>query len=140
VRVGGPEAPPTRPSADLLFAYGTLMQGYPLHGVIAGRTTYLEPGTVRGTLVDLGSYPGLVPGRGRVTGEVYRVETPELLPIVDREEGYNFERCRRLVTLVDGRRVRAWAYRYRGPRERAIPIGHGDYRRARPPLGRRSGS
>jgi gamma-glutamylcyclotransferase (GGCT)/AIG2-like uncharacterized protein YtfP len=27
--------------------------------------------------------------------------------------------------------VRAWLYRYRGPRERAVPIPHGDYRRIR---------
>ncbi|MGH7335204.1 MAG: gamma-glutamylcyclotransferase family protein [Candidatus Rokuibacteriota bacterium] len=120
--------------AELLFAYGTLMRGYPLHAVIAGRAAYVESGSVRGALVDLGQYPGLLEGKGRVVGEVYRLETPELLPVVDREEGYNFQRCRMLVTLVGGRRMRAWAYRYRGPRERATLIAAGDYRRARPPL------
>jgi len=108
------------------------MRGYPLHAVLARRATYLEPGRVRGTLVDLGRYPGLLEGRGTVVGEVYRI-TPELLPALDREEGYNFERRRALVTLAAGHRVRAWVYRYRGPRERATLIGDGDYRRARPP-------
>jgi gamma-glutamylcyclotransferase (GGCT)/AIG2-like uncharacterized protein YtfP len=50
---------------------------------------------------------------------------------VDREEGYNFVRRRTVATLADGRRVRAWVYRYRGPRERAVPIPEGDYRRLR---------
>jgi hypothetical protein len=40
------------------------------------------------------------------------------------------------VTLANGRRVRAWLYRYRGPRERSTPIHDGDYRRARPPAAR----
>jgi gamma-glutamylcyclotransferase (GGCT)/AIG2-like uncharacterized protein YtfP len=111
------------------------MRGYPLHAVIARQATYLESGSVRGTLVDLGHYPGLLEGRGTVVGEVYRVERPELLPVVDREEGYNFERCRALVRLAGGRRVRAWVYRYRGPRERVTLIPEGDYRRARPPRG-----
>ena len=112
------------------------MRGYPLHQAIAGRATFLESGSVRGMLLDLGQYPGLREGRGRVMGELYRIDTPELLPIVDREEGYNFERYRTLVTLTGGRRVRAWAYRYRGPRERATLIVDGDYRRARPPARR----
>ena len=115
----------------LLFAYGTLMRGYPLHAVIARRATFVGVGSVPGHLFDLGRYPGLVAGRGRVRGEVYRLRDPELLAAVDREEGYNFVRRRTVATLADGRRVRAWVYRYRGPRERAVPIPEGDYRRLR---------
>lgn len=111
------------------------MRGYGLHGVLAGGATYVGPARVRGTLLDLGPYPGLVEGRGAVRGEIYRLDRPELLPVLDREEGYNFERCRVLVTRPDGQRRRAWAYRYRGARERAALIEHGDYRRARPPRG-----
>jgi gamma-glutamylcyclotransferase (GGCT)/AIG2-like uncharacterized protein YtfP len=109
------------------------MRGYPLHPVLARLATYAGPGRVRGALLDLGAYPGLIEGAGAVVGEVYRIHAPELLPAVDREEGYNFERRQAVVALADGQRVRAWIYRYRGPRERAVPIAHGDYRRARPP-------
>jgi len=49
--------------------------------------------------------------------------------VLDREEGYNFLRSITIVTLARGRRARAWVYRYRGPRERAVPVPHGDYRR-----------
>jgi gamma-glutamylcyclotransferase (GGCT)/AIG2-like uncharacterized protein YtfP len=105
------------------------MRGFGLHHVLARGATCIGDGTVRGRLLDLGPYPGLVEGRGRVSGELYRLDRPELLPVLDREEGYNFERRCAAVTLPGGRRVRAWLYRYRGPRERATPIPEGDWRR-----------
>jgi gamma-glutamylcyclotransferase (GGCT)/AIG2-like uncharacterized protein YtfP len=126
------KTPARRPAASpLLFAYGTLMRGFSRHRFLVAGAAYVGAATARGTLVDLGRYPGLVEGRGRVRGEVYRLHTPELLPTLDREEGYNFVRSRATVTLASGRRARAWLYRYRGPRERAVPIPHGDYRRIR---------
>ena len=115
-----------------MFAYGTLMRGYPLHRVLAPRAAFLGGGDVRGRLLDLGRYPGLIGGAGRVRGEIYQLDDPELLPVLDREEGYNFERRRAIVTLASGRRTRAWLYRYRGSQNRAVPIPDGDYRRARP--------
>jgi gamma-glutamylcyclotransferase (GGCT)/AIG2-like uncharacterized protein YtfP len=123
-------------SKALLFAYGTLMRGYALHAVLAARATLVTTGSVRGRLLDLRGYPGLVEGAGRVSGEVYRLDDPELLARLDREEGYNFVRRRAVVLLAGGRRARAWLYRYRGPRERARVIPGGDYRAARPSPGR----
>jgi len=117
---------------DLLFTYGTLMKDYALHHVLARGARFVERGKVRGRLLDLGSYPGMVTGVGQVKGEVYRLEDPELLPVLDAEEGYNFERTRVGATLASGRHARVWVYRYRGPREGAVPILDGDYRRARP--------
>jgi gamma-glutamylcyclotransferase (GGCT)/AIG2-like uncharacterized protein YtfP len=123
------------------------MRGYPLHRVLVGRAAFVGEGRVRGMLLDLGGYPGLVDGvpdatgppragrsrtRPTVKGELYRLDDAELLATLDREEGYNFERLRADVTLADGRRSRAWVYRYRGSRARGTPIPHGDYRRARP--------
>lgn len=113
----------------MLFAYGTLMRGFALHRWLERRATFLGEGTVRGTLLSLGPYPALVNGAGRVRGELYRLDDSELLDVLDREEGYHFERRRAEVTLPDGRRRRAWLYRYRGPRERAVPIPDGDWRR-----------
>ena len=108
------------------------MRGYPLHRVLAPRAAFLGGGDVRGRLLDLGRYPGLIDGAGRVRGEIYQLDDPELLPVLDREEGYNFERRRAIVTLASGRRARAWVYRYRGRQNRAVPIPDGDYRRAHP--------
>lgn len=111
-----------------LFTYGTLMRGHALNPVLARGAAFLEEGSVPGRLLDLGPYPGLVPGRGRVRGELYRLDDPALLAVLDREEGVQFVRSRTTVTLARGRRARAWVYRYRGPRDRAVPIPDGDYR------------
>ena len=108
------------------------MRGYRLHRLLAGGVTFLGEASVRGSLLDLRGYPGLVEGFGAVRGELYRLHDRELLPVLDRAEGYNFERRRAGVDLADGRRSRAWVYRYRGARDRAVPIPHGDYRRAHP--------
>jgi gamma-glutamylcyclotransferase (GGCT)/AIG2-like uncharacterized protein YtfP len=116
----------------LLFTYGTLMRGYGLHHVLGRQAQFVGVASARGRLLDLGRYPGVVDGRGRVTGEVYRLRNPQVLPALDRAEGVQFLRGHTLVTLADGERARAWIYRYRGPRERAVAIPDGDYRRARP--------
>lgn len=85
-------------------------------------------GRARGRLLSLGSYPGLVEGKGMVRGELYRLDDPEVLGAVDDEEGYNFDRRLTRVTRDDGRRARAWIYWYRGPRTHALPIPEGDWR------------
>ncbi|PYM67236.1 MAG: gamma-glutamylcyclotransferase [Candidatus Rokuibacteriota bacterium] len=108
------------------------MRGYRLHRVLTTGATFVGEGRVRGRLLDLGAYPGLVDGRGTVRGELYRIAAPEVLPALDREEGYNFDRHPATVTLASGRRARAWVYWYRGPQHRAVAIPDGDYRRARP--------
>ena len=112
------------------------MRGYALHHRLADGATLLTTGHVRGRLVGLRGYPGLIPGAGRVHGEIYRLDDPQLLPVLDREEGYNFVRRRGIATLAGGRRARVWLYRYRGPRERATPIPSGDYRATKPSPGR----
>jgi gamma-glutamylcyclotransferase (GGCT)/AIG2-like uncharacterized protein YtfP len=104
------------------------MRGFDLHRLLGG-ATFIDMATVRGDLLSLGRYPGLIDGSGRVTGELYRLESDELLPAVDREEGYNFERRLTAVTRADGRRTRAWLYWYRGPRDGAIPLPDGDWRK-----------
>jgi len=116
-----------------VFLYGTLMRGQPAHRLLAGRATFLEDATIAGTLLALGRYPGVVAGRGRVRGELWRLDAPEVLPTLDEYEGYNFERSTTTATLASGRRVRAWVYRYRGSRPRALGavIPDGDWRRHR---------
>ena len=104
------------------------MRGFTLNGLLEG-ARFVGAGRVRGTLLDLGPYPGLVAGRGTVHGEVYELHDREVLRTIDRAEGYNFERRARTVTLADGQRRRAWLYEYRGPRGNAVEIPEGDYRR-----------
>ena len=120
---------PRSKSAPLLFVYGTLMRGEPLHATLARGATFLGDAFVTGRLVSLGRWPGLLPGTDRVRGEIFRLDDPALLPVLDRTEGVQFVRRRTIVTQLDGRRVRAWLYRYAGPRTTAPLIPQGDWRR-----------
>jgi gamma-glutamylcyclotransferase (GGCT)/AIG2-like uncharacterized protein YtfP len=105
------------------------MRGETAHRFLAGRASFVDEAHVAGTLLDLGRFPGAVAGRGRVRGEVWRLDAPEVLQTLDDYEGYNFLRCTTTATLASGRRVRAWMYRYRGPHKAVIPDG--DWRRHR---------
>ncbi len=115
---------------NLLFAYGTLMRGLPLHHLIAQRAEFVALGSVAGRLLDLGEYPGACPDReGRIRGEVYRVQSADLLATLDSTEGPEFPRRLTPVRLDDGRTVRAWTYWFNGSVRREVPIPDGDYRR-----------
>ncbi len=111
------------PPSDCVFVYGTLKRGGRYHRRIAPFARAWAEGWVPGRLVDLGAYPGWVPGRGRVWGEVVRVEpAAEALAVLDDLEDYHgpgdpanlYERVRVRVETGTGP-VEAWAYRYLGP-------------------------
>jgi gamma-glutamylcyclotransferase (GGCT)/AIG2-like uncharacterized protein YtfP len=113
----------------VLFTYGTLMRGFRLHRLLAGRAELLGRGQVRGRLVDLGSYPGAVPdAAGVVHGEVYRVVEPALWATLDSAEGPQYHRREVTVRSEDGRELAASMYWYVGPLDRGVPIPGGDYR------------
>ena len=105
------------------------MRGEALHRALARRAAFVGEGHVRGGLVSFRRFPALVAGGGRVRGELFRIDDPQLLADADREEGYNFVRRRAVVTLLDGSCVRAWLYRYSGPLTTATTIPSGDWRR-----------
>ena len=117
----------------LLFAYGTLMRGHPLHRLLEGRARFVGTGAVRGRLYDLGRYPAAVPdGTGSVRGEVYRMVDPALWTALDSAEGPRYDRREAGVTTGEGAVLGAFVYWYVGPLGRAVPIPGGDYR-AHPP-------
>ncbi|HET8576284.1 MAG TPA: gamma-glutamylcyclotransferase family protein [Methylomirabilota bacterium] len=114
---------------DLLFAYGTLMRGFPLHHLLAGRAGRVGTGQVRARLLDLGAYPAAVPATyGVVYGELYRVSDPALWITLDSAEGPQYHREQVAVRNSSGRNVNAFIYWYTGPLDRGIPIPGGDYR------------
>lgn len=103
---------------EYLFVYGTLRAGagtpqaarLAREGVTRGRAH------AAGRLLLVGSYPGLVAGTGRVTGEVYRLDAPApVLQWLDRYEGPRFQREVQPVELAAGDELNAWVYRYAGP-------------------------
>jgi len=118
-------------SVDLLFTYGTLMRGFRLHRLLAGRAEHVGEGQVSGRLVDLGSYPGALehPAVGGVIrGEIYRVADPALWGALDSAEGPQYHRREVAVRSGDGRERAAYIYWYVGPLDRTVPIPGGDYR------------
>ena len=113
----------------LLFVYGTLMRGFPLHALLDGRADSVGEGEVAGRLFDLGRYPAaLRDGGGVIRGEVYRLTDPGHWRALDSAEGSQYHRGEVGVRLAGGRQVTAYIYWYVGPLRRAVPIPGGDYR------------
>lgn len=112
-----------------LFLYGTLMRGEPAHArfALSARAAYVGDATVDGRLYDLGGYPTLVPGAGRVEGEVHRILDPGLIAELDLYEACdpadeaNSDYVRRVVRLPE-HGVDAWLYCHRGPVPDGAPL------------------
>jgi len=116
-------------AGELLFAYGTLMHGFPLHGLLAGRAESVGEGEVPGLLFDLGSYPAALRGAGgAIRGEVYRLADPGLWVTLDSVEGSQYHRGEVGVRMASGGQVTACIYWYVGSLGGAVSIPGGDYR------------
>ncbi len=97
--------------------YGTLRQGERAYIELGleSRLTALGTVRIRGKLLDLGAYPGLVEGDGEVTGELYDLPDPTILGELDFYELFDpanpetSEFIRRRVRLAEPDRD-AWVY------------------------------
>ena len=128
----------------LLFIYGTLMPGLRLQAEMHG-ANFVGAAQVPGRLVDVGCFPGLLPGDGQVTGEVYEVDDAHLarLDVVegmvpgDRDASQYW---RETVTVLSGQlqAQQVQTYVYNRPVDACVPISHGDYRRYIREVGRES--
>jgi gamma-glutamylcyclotransferase (GGCT)/AIG2-like uncharacterized protein YtfP len=112
--------------SNLLFAYGTLLPGR-APGEIAEaveRLRPLEQGFVRGTLYDLGEYPGAIldsASERTIAGTVLQLpEDADVLRQLDNYEGFDpgapeeslFLRVLHGVTVASGRTLPCWVYVY----------------------------
>ncbi|WP_153558632.1 gamma-glutamylcyclotransferase family protein [Roseimaritima sediminicola] len=78
-------------SCCYVFVYGTLKRGQCRQRCWPREPVAVETGFIRGGLLDLGAYPGLLPGEGWVRGELWEFEEedlPETLRVLDAIEGY----------------------------------------------------
>ncbi|MDF1555409.1 MAG: gamma-glutamylcyclotransferase [Deferrisomatales bacterium] len=109
---------------DRVFVYGTLQVGGRYHHLAAPFVRGWTKGSAPGVLLNLGEYPGWVEGVGTVRGQVLRLQPIErALGIFDQLEDYLgpghpdnlYQRLSVVVTTPHGP-VRAWGYRYVGPR------------------------
>jgi len=106
-----------------IAVYGSLRQGFGLPDLPEELTTMLvDEGacTIEGDLYDLGDYPGLLPGRGQVVGQLFRVtDSHGAFPLLDKYERFDpsapdhslyIRHCVRLMNPE----VDAWVYIYNG--------------------------
>jgi gamma-glutamylcyclotransferase (GGCT)/AIG2-like uncharacterized protein YtfP len=104
------------PETARLFVYGTLMPNAGNHYLIEPQVRSAQPGTIKGVLIDLGSFPALVPGDGIVEGILLEIDSPALA-ITDHLESVPHFYYRRRVTvhLQDGEEIEAWTYEHADP-------------------------
>jgi len=127
-----------------LFIYGTLMPGLRLACEMRG-AVFLGAAQVPGRLIDVGQYPGLLPGAGQVMGEVYAVDDAHLARLDRVEDMVPGDRIasqywREEITVTGGplQGLRVQAYFYNHPDQDGRTIPHGDYRRYIREIGRDS--
>lgn len=121
-------------AADLLFVYGTLRPSLAIGGParLVHDLELVGAATVPGVLIDLGNYPGLIPGDGRVHGDLLRIPDPARLVALDAYEECGgpqplYRRDRTVAHLPDGSTAAAWVYRYARQTTGARVIVGGDY-------------
>ncbi|WP_243090676.1 gamma-glutamylcyclotransferase family protein [Thermus neutrinimicus] len=120
---------------ERVFVYGTLKRGERNYPLVESRVVKVLPGYVEGfQLFHLAEgpsrpypYPGMVPGEGRVYGEVLFVPE-EVLALLDEleEEGVEYRRVRVLVETGEGP-LPAWTYVYQGDLEGAVWLPQGEW-------------
>lgn len=90
-----------------VFVYGSLKKGKGNHSVL-GNSVFIRDGKIKGgTMVSMGSFPGLLEGDGEIHGEIYEVTTP-IMDRLDRLEGHPHFYARRKCDVGDGHQ--AWVY------------------------------
>ncbi|HEY1829391.1 MAG TPA: gamma-glutamylcyclotransferase family protein [Acidimicrobiales bacterium] len=125
--------------ATYLAVYGTLRSGLALPEQppeLAELLSDRGPCVLAGVLHDLGAYPGLRTGAGRVAGELYELDDPaSVFDILDVYEGFDStdpERSlylRRRVPLLEPA-LEAWVYFYNREPDPMSVISSGDWMRS----------
>jgi gamma-glutamylcyclotransferase (GGCT)/AIG2-like uncharacterized protein YtfP len=120
---------------DLIALYGTLRRDAtdPEAPSRAGLVEFVEPCRLTGKLMDLGKYPGFVPGNeGPVTADLFRIVSPDAFPVFDDWEDYDPENIasslyRREVIRLDAPHVDAWVYIWNGAPDDGAMVPSGDW-------------
>jgi gamma-glutamylcyclotransferase (GGCT)/AIG2-like uncharacterized protein YtfP len=127
--------------SNRLFVYGTLRRESrnTQFRILGAKAKFLGRARMRGRLVDLGEYPGLVAAGDAsdwVRGEVYALADPDrTLARLDEYEGCvaepvrspGFRRVIGEAVLDRGRTMRTWVYVYEGSYSPARVLPSGDY-------------
>jgi gamma-glutamylcyclotransferase (GGCT)/AIG2-like uncharacterized protein YtfP len=122
-----------------LFVYGTLLTGERAHSLMAGSLDRIAPATLpNATLYNLGAYPILVDGAGRVSGEICWLRQDAytgMLESLDGYEGPQYARKLRTVHIAnfisagEEESVLAWVYLGRKTPADSAQVPDGDWRK-----------
>ena len=111
-----------------IVVYGLLRRGQSMAPLLRGRAAFLGRASIEGfEMVDLGSYPGVVPGSGAIVGEVYEFEGRRLLDQLDRAEGVFEDPPLYRRVEVEALGAPAWLYVYARDASGLRRIGSGDW-------------
>ena len=104
------------------FVYGTLKSDQCRASCWPAHPLAISPATMTGALYDLGPYPAMTAGRGRVAGECWSIadaDVAAVLDALDAIEGYSgdadydlYTRVRESCQTEDGRTLTCWTYFY----------------------------
>ncbi len=75
----------------------------------------------------LGEYPGVVPGEGEITAELYELPRPGVLGVLDEVEGLGLDPPAYRRELVDVGGAPAWMYIYNGDLAGRDRVDSGDW-------------
>jgi pyruvate carboxylase len=129
-------------STHYLFVYGTLRKGVdiPINKKIADDVEWIGVGQLKGSLYDIGSYPGAVNDSSAsvIKGDVFKLLHPEkTLTILDKYERFypdnlnltksDYIRKDETIELDNGEKVKAGIYWYNQSVKGKVLIEKGDY-------------
>ncbi len=123
---------------SFLFVYGTLLIKHNQFGAyLQSHCTLLNKGCIKGTLYDIGEYPGAVTDNSGnyIYGSIYTIDRPdEVLPVLDEYEGISpndpqpHEYLRLLLPIeTEEGMITCWVYIYNWPVNGLRIIAGGDY-------------
>lgn len=121
---------------DRVALYGSLMRGLGAMDElgISDRLGYVGPCIVPGQLFDLGLYPGMRHGKGRIVAELYALLDIGVIEALDQFEDYASSHprqslyLRELVALIQPAHTEAWVYVYNAVPDASARIAGGDWR------------
>lgn len=117
----------------LVFVYGTLRRGDCRFGIPSFVKLVHEKAFLEGfRLLNLGSFPGIVPGKGRVQGEVHLYSTFDTLDLIegfceDDPESSLFKREKVIVEVPFGIELQASTYTFNDEKGDHRVIENGDW-------------
>ena len=127
---------PQPETEERIALYGSLMRGLGemSHLAIGDGLAFIGPALIPGELFDLGAYPGLCHGSGRVVGELYEILDVGIFDRLDEFEGVLPGRpaesmyLREEIQLIEPADARAWIYVYNETPAPETRINSGDWR------------